>query len=143
VEEVIALRHDVLRAGLPVETARFAGDESAEARHAGVFDPQGKCLACGTLSFEEYDGKRAYRLRGMAVDEQHRKSGLGRALLEFLETEARREGVMLLWCNARTPAVPFYMKHGWQVVGEEFEIPTAGPHFRMVKRLKPEAADAR
>ena len=33
--------------------------------------------------------------------------------------------------NARTGAVPFYHTHGWTTLGEEFDIPTVGPHFRM------------
>jgi predicted GNAT family N-acyltransferase len=41
----------------------------------------------------------------------------------------------LLWCNARTPAVRFYQKQGWTPVGEEFDVPLAGPHVRMFKRL--------
>jgi len=136
IKEIIPLRHEILRKGLPVETARFAGDESPEARHAGVFDGGGRCLACGTLSCEGYEGKRAYRLRGMAVAENHRRRGLGAAVLRFLEEEARKEGGRLLWCNARTPAVAFYEKYGWRTVGEEFVIETAGPHFRMVKELE-------
>jgi hypothetical protein len=47
----------------------------------------------------------------------------------------RGEAPLLLWCNARVPAVPFYREMGWAVVSEPFEIPTAGPHVRMVKRL--------
>ena len=41
----------------------------------------------------------------------------------------------LLWCNARTPAVGFYENMRWRVVSAPFEIPTAGPHVKMVKRL--------
>jgi len=41
----------------------------------------------------------------------------------------------LLWCNARVPAVGFYESLGWRVVSERFEIPTAGPHVKMVRRL--------
>ena len=79
----------------------------------------------------------------MAVEPAFQSKGLGRALVEVLEREAVEDPpaganggpVRLLWCNARTPAVPFYRKLGWQVVSEEFLIPTAGPHFRMMKRL--------
>jgi hypothetical protein len=44
----------------------------------------------------------------------------------------------LLWCNARRtiPAAGFYQKQGWTIVSDIFEIPTAGPHVKMSKRLK-------
>ena len=46
-----------------------------------------------------------------------------------------------MWCNARTPAVGFYQRHGWVVASEEFEVKTAGPHFKMTLKLPP--ADVR
>lgn len=87
---------------------------------------------------EAWDGRPAYRLRGMAVDPAFHRRGIGRKLLELLEAQVLASGhTMLLWCNARTPAVPFYNSMGWQKVGEEFDIPTAGPHFKMWKMLEP------
>jgi ribosomal protein S18 acetylase RimI-like enzyme len=72
----------------------------------------------------------------MAVSPEVRGRGVGQALLEFLESGLRAESpVRQLWCNARTPAVGFYERQGWRVVSEVFDIPTAGPHVRMVKRL--------
>ena len=44
------------------------------------------------------------------------------------------EAPRLLWCNARVPAMGFYQKLAWQVVSDEFHIPTAGPHVKMVRR---------
>jgi hypothetical protein len=30
-------------------------------------------------------------------------------------------------------AIGFYQKLGWKIESEEFEIPTAGPHFKIAK----------
>jgi GNAT superfamily N-acetyltransferase len=85
---------------------------------------------------ESYKGQAAYRLRGMAVDPDFHRSGIGRKLLDLLEARVREtKYTTLLWCNARTPAVPFYESMGWRVVSDEFDIPTAGPHFVMIKDL--------
>lgn len=47
--------------------------------------------------------------------------------------DARRdEPGWLVWCNARTSAIGFYEKLGWQVVSEPFDVLTAGPHVKMV-----------
>ena len=63
------------------------------------------------------------------------RAGVGAQLLLALEHWVREpeSPTRLLWCNARVPAVPFYQKHGWQVVSEPFEVPTAGPHVKMIK----------
>jgi GNAT superfamily N-acetyltransferase len=75
------------------------------------------------------------QLRGMAVDATAQRSGIGSALLEFAEAHLRAVGgTDYRWCNARVRAIPFYERHGWRVVSEEFEIPEVGPHQRMVKR---------
>ena len=62
---------------------------------------------------------------------------MGRQLIGRAEEALAREGrAGLLWCNARLPAVGFYQKLGWAAVSDVFEIPTAGPHVKMTKRLK-------
>ncbi len=59
--------------------------------------------------------------------------GVGRQLLRFIETELKfDQDNRTLWCNARVPAAPFYQKLGWRIVSEVFDIPTAGPHVRMI-----------
>ncbi|HYE79887.1 MAG TPA: GNAT family N-acetyltransferase, partial [bacterium] len=71
---------------------------------------------------------------GMAVRATYRSHGVGGQLMgelvKWLENQ-RFEG--LLWCNARSAARRFYEQHGWSVVGEEFETPPLGPHFRMIR----------
>jgi GNAT superfamily N-acetyltransferase len=61
--------------------------------------------------------------------------GIGRSLLEECDRVAKDKEIMLLWANGREPAVEFYKRMGWAVVFERFEIPTAGPHFKMIRRL--------
>ena len=137
-DEVIDLRHRVLREGLPREAAVFEGDSASDARHYGAFDHD-RLIGCVTLHPSRWDGDPAWQLRGMAVADAHRSRGIGRRLLDFLEQDLAGSPVRLLWCNARAPAAAFYQKFGWRIVSNVFEIPTAGPHVKMVKRL----ADAR
>lgn len=133
-EEILDLRHRILRAGLPVETARFAGDEAASARHFAAFEGQ-RVVGCLTLHLNDWDGRPAYQLRGMAVEAEWQRSGVGRRLLEAAEAYVRTTVVGVMWCNARVPAAGFYERAGWTVMSDEFEVPTAGPHVRMVRRL--------
>ena len=136
-DRIVDLRHAVLRAGYGRDSAIFAGDTDPGSYHvAAVIEDV--IIGCATLHRERYDDAwpLAWRLRGMAVDAQYRKSGIGHRLLTAIESHARQTDYSpLLWCNARTPAVPFYRRAGWEIVSDEFDIPTAGPHFRMLKRL--------
>jgi GNAT superfamily N-acetyltransferase len=141
-EDIIDLRHAVLRQGLPRHTAIFPGDELATSRHyaAIVRSPADRIVGCVTLHLNEWEAHPAWQLRGMATAATHRGHGLGRALLLFVEREilADPTAPRKLWCNARVPAAGFYETMGWRIVSEEFEIPTAGPHFRMTRELKRE-----
>lgn len=135
-DEVIDLRWRVLRAGLPREAAIFPGDDAPTTLHA-VAEISGTIGCCATVMLEPHNGADAFRLRGMATDENHRGLRLGRAVLTLLETESQKlRPTRLLWCNARIGAVRFYQSQGWQVVSETpYDIPTAGLHHTMVKRL--------
>jgi predicted GNAT family N-acyltransferase len=134
VERILDLRHRELRQGLPPESARFDGDDSPGAVHLAA-EINGKIVGCATVLLNTFDNQPACQLRGMAVDRQHQRSGVGRKLLEEVHRIATEKKVNILWANARTPAVDFYRKHGWQTVGEEFQIPHAGPHFRMIRKV--------
>jgi GNAT superfamily N-acetyltransferase len=133
------LRHAVLRPGFPYESTIFDGDDVPTSVHAVAIDKKsGDVAGIGSLVVQAWAKEPdtfAFRLRGMAVDDKHRGSGAGRVVLGALEQHARDQGAPLLWCNARIEAVGFYKKSGWEVIGEQYEIPTVGPHFTMIKRL--------
>ena len=136
--QVIDLRHRVLRAGMPRDTAIFPGDDEPTTFHLAAFDADETVVGCVTLlrrSLYPTDPP-AWQLRGMAVAPEVQRAGVGAALMEQVEsTIARSNFSRQLWCNARVPAVAFYTSQGWTPVGEVFDYPTAGPHQVMMKRL--------
>lgn len=136
--ETIAVRWPILRPGFPRETAIFEGDDAPQTCHFGSFlDGQ----LCGVASIylvtlpERPAVENAWQLRGMATLPEVRGTGAGRALLTACEDAARSRGAAFIWCNARVSASEFYRKHGWDILGEEFDIPTVGPHYRMMRKL--------
>jgi predicted GNAT family N-acyltransferase len=133
-EQVIDLRHAVLRGGLPRESARFEGDKQASTVHFGAFENQ-RLVGCATMMQRQWQSEPAWQVRGMAVVPDRRRCGVGTRLLEAIDSAAIASRITRLWCNARTPAVPFYQEHGWRVVSDEFVIDTAGPHFKMTKEV--------
>ena len=107
--------------------------------HAAVFDHV-SAVSCATLMLDEWQCEAAWRLRGMATDSNWQSRGLGTALMEYLIDWATTDPpisqrIITFWCNARVPAIAFYERLGWTVDSEEFDIPTAGPHRRMVRKL--------
>jgi GNAT superfamily N-acetyltransferase len=136
-EQARALRHPILRAGLPPHTAMFPEDDNPRTAHLGAFDDE-RLVAVATFFPEACaarPGVPAYRLRGMATLRPWRGRGGGRALLLAGQRVAERAGARTLWCNARTTARGFYEKLGFEIEGEEFELPDSGPHYVMIKDL--------
>src|SRR5689334_18501816 len=72
-DEVIDLRHRVLRAGLPRDSAIFPGDDAPTTRHFAATRPRGaggraeEIIGVATLVLNEWGGRPAWQLRGMAV----------------------------------------------------------------------------
>lgn len=138
-EATHALRAEVLRAGQPPETARFAAEfEPGSATYAAIDD--GVVVSCAVVMPETCPelpdlGGRPWRLRGMATDADLRGTGIGRAVLDAVIGHVRAEGGTHVWCNARTPARRFYERAGFAVVGDGWIDPDIGPHVRMVLDL--------
>ena len=87
--------------------------------------------AVGTARLRPVDGSA--KVERVAVLATARDAGIGRRLMEALEHEARRRGLVPLRLNAQMAAIPFYEKLGYQAQGPVFE--EAGiPHRRMEKR---------
>ena len=135
--EIIDLRHEILRTGLPRELAYFDGDDEPTTIHM-VAERAGKIVGCATMLQRRWEQRPAWQLRGMAVKPALRGMGIGSKLLNDIERLAiARKFSKQFWANARTPAVKFYQDHGWTVVSEEFMIEHAGPHVKIQKRLEP------
>ena len=70
----------------------------------------------------------------VAVLAAERVGGAGRALMDAIEREARRQGRPRVVLNAQVAVIPFYERLGYRAEGEVFD--EAGiPHRHMTKRL--------
>ncbi|MCA6091562.1 GNAT family N-acetyltransferase [Streptomyces sp. SCA3-4] len=137
VAEIFALRHAVLRPGLPAAAAVFPEDAAPGTFHVAAYDGAGTVRACVTFLPEPLPGtgESAYRFRGMASDPAVRGHGHGVAVLRAGLAEAAARGAALVWCNGRTSARGFYEHHGFEVRGEEFTVEGVGPHFVFTIKL--------
>lgn len=137
VEQILNLRHKVLRSGRPISTASFDGDNLNSTFHFAAFY-NSKVIGCLSLmpkSSASFNETNAYQLRGMAVDVDYRGKKIGQQLLQYAETQLKQKKVYLVWCNVRTSACMFYLKNDYGKIGEVFDIQNVGPHILMFKKL--------
>jgi hypothetical protein len=93
-DEILPVRHAVLRPNLPIETAMYAEDAHPEVFHLAGRDDRGEVIACVTffpdpLTIPTEGGGRtpvaggepAWRFRGMATLPEHRNPGARRRAL--------------------------------------------------------------
>lgn len=134
-EQTHPLRLAVLRFDTPTKEVVFPEDTWPGALHLGL-RVDGEVVATSSWVPREHDGAPAVQLRGMATDRRLQGSGLGGVLLEAGCARQATAGVPLVWANARDAALAFYLRHGFEVVGEGFiDANTQLPHHRVVRRL--------
>lgn len=112
------------------------GDDDRDSFHLGVFDAD-KLLCIGSFirhSNDYFQGTQ-FQLRGMATAAEAQGKGYGKLLLAEAEQLLKNKNIQILWCNARVSAHPFYLKMGYRIKGDVFEVPEVGKHFVMYKPL--------
>lgn len=133
-QETLTLRREILRPAAPDDELRFPTDSAPGALHVGCFTYE-QLVGIASVHPEEPpwigDYQGGWRLRGMATVAGVRRRGVGRWMLATCMQHVFEQGGNMLWCNARTLAVPFYESLGFELRGEEFDVPGAGPHFVM------------
>ena len=137
IEEVRVLRQRLLRPHQRAQELVFDGDDDPDTLHAGAFRGD-RLVAVASIARDVSDdapGPNAWRVRGMATEDRDRGTGLGRAVLGRCLEHARERGGRVVWCNARTGAIGFYERLGFEVVSEVFDVPVIGPHVRMARPI--------
>jgi GNAT superfamily N-acetyltransferase len=150
-EQVYPVRHKVLRPGRPFETAKFDGDLNKDTIHFGIFIDEelvGVCSLYPRPLPDNYQAKvpgvglinhsktctNTWQLRGMATLAEHQGKGLGSQLLQYVASEVHKlTPNPTIWANARVAALNLYLRNGYEVSSEEFEVPLIGPHFLVVR----------
>ncbi len=135
-EETLMLRSKILRNNAPLAACVFPTDEIAGAFHLGG------CVAEQLVTVASFFPKQyqnspgiGYQLRGMATDQDFAGKGYGAQLIDFAISELNALNATYLWCNARSGAIEFYQKKGFDLSSSEFEIDGVGPHYEMILNL--------
>ena len=80
---------------------------------------EGRALGTGRLLLERDEAGNAHIAR-VAVRASGRRRGVGRALMELLQTEAARRGYVGITLAAQLHAIPFYERLGYTARGDVF-----------------------
>ena len=134
-KETHGVRHPILRAGRPLSSCVFDGDESASTLHIGAF--YGDKLV-GVLSAYEkkhisLKQKNSYQVRGVAVLEDFQNHGIGKKLMAHIEHTIPHNS--MIWLNARERAANFYRQLNYKQYGDMFMIEPIGWHYCMYKTI--------
>lgn len=125
--EIRRIRFAVFVAEQRVPAELELDDRDPYCTHVLAFDDHGTAIATGRI---DRDGK----VGRIAVVAAARRTGAGRAVMEFLHSLARERALAAVWCNAQVSAVPFYERLGYRATGAHFY--EAGiEHVRMRKTL--------
>jgi GNAT superfamily N-acetyltransferase len=136
-KDTYKIRNSMLREGFDESTCKFKGDNDDLTFHLGAFIDN-KLASVASFYLHQHENflqSYQYQLRGMATLPEFQKQGLSSALLKTAFPLIKRNNVDILWCNARTEAIGFYEKVGFETIGAEFDIATVGAHFLMSKDI--------
>jgi len=134
-QDVVAIRHQVLKIGQPIESCYFEGDLDEGTKHFGAF-LNNELVGVATMMLKNtavYKVHPVFRLTGLSVLPEHQHRHIGKRLLHFAEENISRKGSVMIWCFAREAAIPFYKKNGYQLNVQEVIIPRIGSHRIMFK----------
>ena len=107
------VRHEVMYPDKDFETVKLKEDDNGI--HLALFD--GNELISVVSLFKAGD---ALQFRKFATRQPYQGQGYGSALLNYVIEFAKNESVLMLWCNARVDALPFYKRFGFEETGTTF-----------------------
>lgn len=131
-DEAVCLRYELLRRPLGLDfTPEQLAAEYADI-HLAAFDASGRLV--GYLCLTPLNDDEV-KMRQVATASEWQGRGVGRQLVAASEDLAKHLKFKKMTMHARETAVPFYLRLGYQTIGERFEEVTI-PHFKMEKILE-------
>ncbi|MGB3650894.1 MAG: GNAT family N-acetyltransferase [Rivularia sp. (in: cyanobacteria)] len=94
-------------------------------------DDTNEVIAYGILTPGE---NKVYQIHQMVVEPSYQKQGLGKMIMQTLIDKAKTQQARSIILEARTTAVDFYRKFGFEVVSREYPSKKTGVlHVTMLK----------
>ncbi|MCX2450769.1 GNAT family N-acetyltransferase [Pedobacter sp. PLR] len=107
------IRHTAMYPDHPYDAVKLEND--ADGIHFGLFAAD-QLVSVVSLFNEE----AVYQFRKFATLPEYQDKGYGSFLLQHLISYVTALGATMLWCNARSTAMPFYAKFGFVETDKHF-----------------------
>jgi ribosomal protein S18 acetylase RimI-like enzyme len=126
------LRYAILRApwGQVIGSEQTA--DEAQHQHFAYFDNANELLGVGRLDLVD---PLTTQIRFMAVADQQQGKGIGKALMDEMESVSKEKGIQKIILHAREIALPFYQKLGYQLDAPSHLLFGEIQHFLMHKLI--------
>jgi predicted GNAT family N-acyltransferase len=100
--------------------------------HVLMLNENNDAIATGRLQLNNADEGQ---VRSMAVRTDCQGRGYGSEIMDYIEKKATELRLKKITLDAREPAVPFYQKHGYEVIADSYLLFGVIRHFKMSKDL--------
>ncbi len=130
-EQTKRFRDKILREPLGLALSEKDVEGEGQQFHIAALDDAGDVVGTVVLKPVSVD---EIKLRQMAVADNMQGTGLGKKLVTYAETVAKKRGFHVVTMHARISALGFYEKLGYKTEGESF-IEVTVPTILMKKRL--------
>lgn len=131
-QQACQLRYELFYAEHSLPWDIVQDERQAEYFHAAILI-KNSVVACGQLVPQD---NSVYQISQMVVKPGYQGQNFGSRILLFLIEQAKQEKAISLTLHARTTAVGFYQKFGFQTHGKQFPSTTTGiPHITMNRNL--------
>ncbi|MAQ43720.1 MAG: hypothetical protein CMG25_04455 [Candidatus Marinimicrobia bacterium] len=127
----LILRWRLLRFPWGAKKGSEIDDMEGVSIHRAIKDRKGQLVAVGRIHFINQNAQ----IRYMAVQNSHRKKGLGTKLILELEKIALINKIKMVFLNSRENAIEFYRKNGYSTICETDSSFGNIIHYRMEKNL--------
>ena len=107
------LRRDVLYPDMKIFEMEM--EEDADGIHFGAFY-ENKLVGVVSL----FNKGESFQFRKLAIESEYQHKRIGSSLLTYITGYAQQNGGTIIWCNARSSAIGFYLKANFIQTGKLF-----------------------
>ena len=126
------LRFEVLRKPWNKPPGSEKDDMEAQCIHAFARDENNTILGVCRMQF---NNSEEAQIRYMAVGEKAQGKGVGKMLILYMESKAKKAGAVKVILQSRETAVNFYAKCGYSVIEKSYLMWDQIQHYLMQKEL--------
>lgn len=131
-EAYFLTRYLVLRAPWGQPPGSEKDNQEEESIHAMAINSKGEVLGVCRMQVTE---EGCVQLRFMGVTEQARGLGIGKQLMDYMETRAKKDNKHTILLHARENAVKFYESCGYRIIEKSHLLWGVIQHYLMEKKL--------